>query len=147
MDANRLQRRRYGARIAAIGVTTGVLGGCLQTAPVVVTPQDQQSRVVYSCPNAKSIDVTKLSNGASAIVVVDGQTLQLNRDGTSTSGERYSNRIQTLTLYGGGATFETLGRTRYGPCTASGTGDPGDSGYVGGEAREAYRKSRQENTD
>jgi membrane-bound inhibitor of C-type lysozyme len=141
MDANRLQRRRYGARIAAIGVTTGLLGGCLQTAPVVVTPQDQQSRVVYNCPNAKSIDVTKLSNGASAIVVVDGQTLQLNRDGTSTSGERYSNRIQTLTLYGGSATFETLGRTRYGPCTA------GEDGAPGADAREFNRRTKQENTD
>lgn len=141
MDANGLWMRRHGARIAAIGVTTGLLGGCLQTAPVVVTPQDQQSRVVYGCPNAKSIDVTRLSNGASAIVVVDGQTVQLNRDGTSTSAERYSNRIQTLTLYGGSASFETLGRTRYGPCTAS------EYGYPGGDARENNRRTKQENSD
>lgn len=126
---------------AAIGVASVLLGGCLQTAPVVVTPQDQQSRVVYSCPNAKSIDVTRLSNGTSAIVVVDGQTIQLNRDGSSTAAERYTNRIQTLTVYGGSATFETLGRTRYGPCTGSEYGAPG------ADSRENNRRTKQENSD
>lgn len=128
MDASGWQYRLDGVRIAAIGGVLGLLGGCLQTAPVVVTPQEQQSRVVYSCPNAKSIDVTRVSNGASAIVVVDGQTLQLNRDGSSTSAERYTNRIQTLTIYGGSATFESLGRTSYGPCTGSGSGASSEDG-------------------
>lgn len=141
MDANGLQKRWGSLRVAAIGAVSGLLGGCLQTAPVVVTPQDQQSRVVYSCPNAKSIDVTRLSNGASAIVVVDGQTIQLNRDGSSTTSERYTNRVQTLTVYGGSATFETLGRTRYGPCTGS------EYGYPGGDARERNRRTKQENSD
>lgn len=93
MDANGLWMRRHGARIAAIGVTTGLLGGCLQTAPVVVTPQDQQSRVVYGRPNAKSIDVTRLSNGASVIVVVDGQTA------SPTETARVPRRSVTATAY------------------------------------------------
>jgi hypothetical protein len=141
MNVNGLLKQARGARATIAAVSALVLGGCLQSAPVVVTPQEQQSRVVYSCPDGKSIDVTRLSNGASAIVLVDGQTVQLNRDAASTSAERYTNRIQTLTVYGGSATYETLGLTRRGPCTASEYGGPG------GEGRESNRRTKQENTD
>lgn len=136
------RRGRRGA-VRAMGAVAVVLtmGGCLQTAPVVVTPQEQQSRVVYNCPNARTLDVTRIGNGASAIVVVDGTTLQLSRDTSTTSGERYTNRLQTLTLYGGSASFETLGRTKYGPCTA------GEYGVPGGEGREGSRANKMENTD
>jgi membrane-bound inhibitor of C-type lysozyme len=125
-------------RLAAVVAAAGAAGGCLQTAPVVVTPQEQQSRTVYNCPDAKTIDVTRLNDG-SAIVVVDGNTLQLARDTSNSSVERYGNRLQTLTLYGGSATFETLGRTRYGPCS-------GGEAYDGG-ARRSNRAVKQDNTD
>jgi len=94
-----------------------VISGCLQTTPVVVTPQDQAARVVYSCPNGKSLDVTRVQNNASALVVVDGKTIQLPRDTATTSSERYTNRLQTLNVFGNSASFEALGQATYGPCT------------------------------
>ena len=94
--------------------------------------------VLAHARDAKTIDVTRLNDG-SAIVVVDGNTLQLARDTSNSSVERYGNRLQTLTLYGGSATFETLGRTRYGPCS-------GGEAYDGG-ARRSNRAVKQDNTD
>lgn len=102
------------------------ISGCLQTAPVVVTPQDQAARLVYSCPNGKSLDATRVQNNASALIVVDGKTIQLPRDTATTSSERYTNRLQTLNLFGNSASFETLGQATYGPCTiGSAPGAPG----------------------
>ncbi len=103
--------------MGAAVVAVGLLSACLQTAPVVVTPQDQAARRVYTCPNGKTLDVTRIQGKASALVTVDGQTMQLPRETASTSAERYTNRLQTLTLFGDGATFESLGRAAYGPCT------------------------------
>lgn len=94
-----------------------VLSGCLQTAPVVVTPQDQAARLWYHCPNGKTLDVTRVQGSASALVVVDGRTLQLSRDPAMTTAERYTNRIQTLTLYGTSASLDSLGQASYGPCS------------------------------
>jgi len=107
-----LRSSRIGALSAA-----ALLGGCLQTAPVVVTPQDQAARLFYSCPNARTLDVTRVQGNTSALVVVDGRTIQLPRDSSMTSGERYTNRVQTLTLFGNSATFDNLGHSTYGPCT------------------------------
>ena len=115
------------SRIGALLAISAALGGCLQTAPVVVTPQDQAARLFYTCPNAATLDVTRVQGGASALVVVDGRTIQLPRDTAMTSGERYTNRIQTLTLFGNSATFDNLGRTTYGPCTLGAS--PGVPGY------------------
>lgn len=95
------------------------LGGCLQTAPVVVTPQDQAARVLFTCANGRTLDVTRVQGSASVLVVADGRTLQLPRDTSVTTSERYTNRLQTLTLFGSSASFETLGQSSYGPCTAS----------------------------
>ena len=104
------------------------LGGCLQTAPVVVTPQDQAARVLFTCANGRTLDVTRVQGNASALVVADGRTLQLPRDTSVTTAERYTNRLQTLTLYGSSASFETLGQSSYGPCTASAGGYYDDQG-------------------
>ena len=104
------------------------LGGCLQTAPVVVTPQDQAARVLFTCANGRTLDVTRVQGNASALVVADGRTLQLPRDTSVTTAERYTNRLQTLTLYGASASFETLGQSSYGPCTASAGGYYDDQG-------------------
>jgi hypothetical protein len=113
------------------------LGGCLQTAPVVVTPQDQAARLLFTCANGRTLDVTRVQGSASALVVVDGRTLQLPRDTSLTTAERYTNRLQTLTLYGSSASFETLGQSSYGPCTVSGGG-----GYYDdqGQPRPARRR-------
>ena len=112
---------RYSALLAA-----AVLGGCLQTAPVVVTPQDQAARLFYNCPNGRTLDVTRVRGNTSVLVVVDGKTLQLPRDAAMTSAERYSNRVQTLTLFGNSATFESFGQPRHSPCTAAGVPDSTD---------------------
>jgi hypothetical protein len=120
-----MSRRR--SRVSGMGAAitaVGLLSGCLQTAPVVVTPQDQAARRIYTCPNSKTLDVTRIQGNASVLVTVDGRTIQLPRDTASTSAERYTNRLQTLTLFGDGATFESLGRPAYGPCT-SGAGQAG----------------------
>jgi hypothetical protein len=101
------------------------LGGCLQTAPVVVvTPQDQAARLLYNCPNGKTLDVTRVQGNTAALVVVDGKTLRLPRDGAMTTAERYSNRLQTLTLYGSSAAFESLGHANYSPCMAGASTPP-----------------------
>ena len=98
---------------------TLMLAGCLQTAPVVVvTPQDQATRLFYNCPNGRTLDVTRVQGSGAALVVIDGKTLQLPRDATATSAERYTNRLQTLTLYGTSASFESLGQASSGPCMA-----------------------------
>jgi hypothetical protein len=108
---------RSGAAAAAVVV----IGGCQTTAPVVVvTPQDQAGRLIYTCANGRTLDVTRVQGNASALVVVDGKTIQLSRDGSITNAERYTNRVQTLTLYGTSATLDTLGRSSSGPCTIAG---------------------------
>jgi hypothetical protein len=118
---------RWGQRVSCFGAAV-LLSGCLQTAPVVVTPQDQAARLVYSCPNGKSLDVTRVQSNTSALVVVDGKTIQLPRDTATTASERYTNRLQTLTLFGNGASFETLGQATYGPCTVGAApGVPGST--------------------
>ena len=105
----------------SIGVLTliaAALGGCAASAPVVITDAEQSARLVFTCPNAKTFEVTRAQSDQLAIVVVDGKTLQLPRV-ASASGERYSNRLQTLQIFGNSATFESLGQATYGPCTAS----------------------------
>jgi hypothetical protein len=100
---------------------SAMVSGCLQTAPVVVvTPQDQAARLVYTCSNGKILDVTRVQGNSSALVVIDGRTVQLPRDTATTSAERYTNRIQTLTLFGSSASLVALGRVTYGPCTIGG---------------------------
>lgn len=95
-----------------------VIGGCQTTAPVVVvTPQDQAGRLIYTCASGRTLDVTRVQGNASALVVIDGKTIQLPRDGAVTNAERYTNRVQTLTLYGTSATLDVLGRSTSGPCT------------------------------
>jgi len=103
--------------MGAVVAAMGLLSACLQTSPVVVTPQDQASRRFYTCPNNNTLDVTRVQANASVLVTVDGRTIQLPRETASTSAERYTNRLQTLTLFCNGATFESLGRPAYGPCT------------------------------
>jgi hypothetical protein len=118
------------------------LGGCLQTAPVVVTPQDQAARLLFTCANGRTLDVTRVQGSASALVVVDGRTLQLPRDTSLTTAERYTNRLQTLTLYGSSASFETLGQSSYGPCTVSGGG-----GYYDDQGQPLPARRRRESSD
>lgn len=101
----------------AVAIAT-VIGGCQTTAPVVVvTPQDQAGRLIYTCASGRTLDVTRVQGSASALVVIDGKTIQLPRDGAVTNAERYTNRVQTLTLYGTSATLDILGRSSSGPCT------------------------------
>ena len=120
--------------------TALVLGGCLQTphAPgpgmqnrqvVVVTPQDQAARLYYSCPNGRSLDVTRVQGNTAVLLVVDGKTLRLARDTAATTAERYSNRVQTLTLFGSSASFDVMGQSNSGPCTlgAAPVGAPGSA--------------------
>ncbi len=119
----------------SVVATVGLLSGCLQTAPVVVTPQDQAARLVYACPSNKILDVTRVQGNRSALVTVDGRTIQLHRVDSGSSSERYSNRLQTLTLFGNSATLETLGKASYGPCVA-GTVPPQPGAVVEPPARE-----------
>lgn len=84
---------------------------------VVVTPQEQAGRWIYSCANGSTLDVTRIQGNTSALVVVGGKTIQLRRDATVTNAERYTNQAQTLTLYGTSATLDTLGRSTSGPCS------------------------------
>ena len=104
--------------VALAVLTASVLGGCAAPAPVVITDAEQAARMVFTCPNAKTLEVTRAQGGQTAIVVVDGRTLQLPRD-ASAPAERYTNRLQTLNIYGNSATFESLGQATYGPCTGS----------------------------
>lgn len=115
-------------RISTSLATALVLGGCLQTPHmpgpgrqtsqvVVVTPQDQAARLYYSCPNGRSLDVTRVQGNTAALLVVDGKTLRLPRDTAATTAERYTNRIQTLTLFGTSASFDVMGQSNSGPCT------------------------------
>lgn len=128
MNARACRTTSRGACTAALIAVAVTTSGCLQTAPVVVTPQDQAARLVYSCPNGRSLDVTRVQNSASALVVVEGKTIQLPRDTATTASERYTNRLQTLTLYGNSASFETLGQSSTGPCTiGSAPGVPGST--------------------
>lgn len=109
-------------RAGAVVAAAILVSGCQTTAPVVVvTPQDQAGRLIYSCASGRTLDVTRVQGSASALVVVDGKTIHLPRDGTVTTAERYTNRVQTLTLYGTSATLDTLGRSSSGPCTIAGT--------------------------
>lgn len=123
-------------RLAVAGGMGAMLGGCLQTAPVVVTPQEQASRIVYSCPGGRTLDVTRIRDQRSVILVVDGSTLQLNRDTSYASAERYTNRLQTLTLFNNGASYESVGRGSYGPCTEGGGSDE-RSGRNRGRSRDS----------
>lgn len=127
------------ARAVAVGAVALLLSGCPATSPVVITPQEQASRVVYTCPNAKTLDVTRIQGQSSAIVVVDGTTLQLSRDTAHKSAERYTNRIQTLTLFGNSATFDAVGRAAYGPCVVQGAS--------GGEGEDGPRRPRSRTRD
>jgi membrane-bound inhibitor of C-type lysozyme len=127
-------------RITVAGVSTVLLGACLQTAPVVVTPQDQAARLLYSCPNGKSLDVTRVQSNSAALVVLDGKTVNLPRDTATTASERYTNRLQTLTLYGNSASFDTLGQATVGPCTiGSAPGVPGSTPEQGRGSRSRDR--------
>lgn len=114
----------HGASLAkfsgAAALSAVALGGCLQTAPVVVTPQDQAARLIYTCPNGRTLDVTRVQGNSSALLTVDGKTIQLPRDATLTSGERYTNRVQILTLFGNSASYQAIGQPLYGPCTIGG---------------------------
>ena len=92
-----------------------IVGGC--AAPGVVTEAEQAERLAFVCPNGRNVAVTRVNAGQMAIVVVDGQALQLPR--VSVPGERYSNRIQTLNIYGEQVTFESLGQAASGPCSLS----------------------------
>jgi len=132
------RRRSRTSQMGAVVAAVGLLSGCLQTAPVVVTPQDQADRRVYSCPNNKTLDVTRVQANASVLVTVDGRTIQLPRDTASASAERYTNRLQTLTLFGNGATFESLGKPAYGPCTL-GAGQAGSGEETQQEAIDRRR--------
>ena len=127
MNSTRLQTVACGCR-SGVFLVAAVLTGCLQTAPVVVTPQDQAARILFTCANGRTLDVTRVQGNASALVVVDGRTLQLPRDTSVMTAERYTNRLQALTLYGSSASFETLGQSSYGPCTASAGGYYDDQG-------------------
>jgi len=142
MASERWIRTETLLRLAVAGGMGVTLAGCLQTAPVVVTPQEQASRIVYSCPGGRMFDVTRIRDQGSVILVVDGNTLQLNRDASYTAAERYTNRIQTLTLFGNSATYDSIGRASYGPCTiGSVTGGPGD-GRDGTPTGREQRQSR-----
>lgn len=137
-------RRGWRTSRAAAGLVcaAAMSSGCLQTAPVVVTPQEQASRIVYDCPGGKTLDVTRLQNQSSVVLVVDGNTLRLPRDTGYAAAERYTNRLQTLTLFNNGASYEAIGRSAYGPC-AIGQAD----GHVGGDARDRARRNKMENSD
>ncbi len=115
------------ARMSGAAALSAIaLGGCLQTAPVIVTPQDQAARLIYTCPNGRTLDVTRVQGNTSALLTVDGRTIQLSRDATLSSGERYTNRVQILTLYGNSASYQALGQPLYGPCNmGSAPGVPG----------------------
>lgn len=129
-------------RISASLATAVILTGCLQTPHtqipqmqnpqvVVVTPQDQAARLLYNCPNGRTLDVTRVQGSTAALVVIDGKTLRLTRDAAATSAERYTNRLQTLTLFGTSASFESLGQASSGPCMAGVPGAvPGAPGTV-----------------
>ena len=123
-------------RISTSLATAVILTGCLQTPHtqipqmqnpqvVVVTPQDQAARLLYNCPNGRTLNVTRVQGSTAALVVVDGKTLRLTRDAAATSAERYTNRLQTLTLFGTSASFESLGQASSGPCMAGVPGAPG----------------------
>lgn len=126
----------------ATAVTVVILTGCLQTPHtqipqmqnpqvVVVTPQDQAARLLYNCPNGRTLDVTRVQGSTAALVVIDGKTLRLTRDAAATSAERYTNRLQTLTMFGTSASFESLGQASSGPCVAGVPGAvPGAPGTV-----------------
>jgi membrane-bound inhibitor of C-type lysozyme len=133
-------------RISASLATVVALAGCLQTphtqSPrmqnsqvVVVTPQDQAARLYYSCPNGRSLDVTRVQGNSAALLVVDGKTLRLPRDTAATTAERYTNRMQTLTLFGTSASFDVMGQSNSGPCTigAVPAGVPGAASQSSGE--------------
>lgn len=132
------KRTNKASGMGAVVAAVGLLSGCLQTAPVVVTPQDQAARRVFTCPNSKTLDVTRVQGNASVLVTVDGRQIQLPRDTATTSAERYTNRLQTLTLFGNGATFESLGKPAYGPCTL-GAGQAGGDEETERERRDARR--------
>lgn len=126
------QSVHHGFRIIAslptVLVAVVVLAGCQTTQGplltgsqvVVVTPQDQAARLIYTCPNGRTLDITRVQGNTSALVVIDGKTIQLPRDSATTNAERYSNRIQTLTLFGTSASLDVLGRSSSGPCTIGG---------------------------
>ncbi len=116
-------------RISTSLATAVILTGCLQTPHtqipqmqnpqvVVVTPQDQAARLLYNCPNGRTLNVTRVQGSTAALVVIDGKTLRLTRDAAATSAERYTDRLQTLTLFGTSASFESLGQASSGPCMA-----------------------------
>ncbi len=128
MKPTNFRSTRFYLRISTSLATMAILAGCLQTphtpgpqilSPqvVVVTPQDQAARLYYSCPNGRALDVTRVQGNTAVLLVVDGKTLRLPRDTAATTAERYSNRIQTLTLFGTSASFDVMGQSNSGPCT------------------------------
>lgn len=138
MKSTRSDGAGHGVRICTSLATAAILAGCLQTphAPgpgrptsqvVVVTPQDQAARLFYSCPNGRSLEVTRVQGNTAVVLVVDGKTLHLPRDTAATTAERYGNRIQALTLFGSSASFDVMGQSNSGPCSigAAPTAAPG----------------------
>ena len=115
-----------GSGIIAALALASTLAGCASD-PVVVTSAEQAGKRIYACPNARTLEVTRAQGGQTALVVVDGRTLQLPRVTGDAQTERYSNRLQTLSLFGDSASFDSLGQGSYGPCSASpveGSGAP-----------------------
>jgi len=118
---------------AAVAAGIGIMaGGCLQAASVA--PSDQGPLIVYNCEGGRTFNVTRLRD--EVLVVVDGITQRLARDAAFRGGDRFTNRLQTLTLSRDGATYDWPGRPRYDRCTAN-------EGY----SKDINTRVKQENSD
>lgn len=124
MTSNHGMRAGVKLQFAMVLGMGAMLSGCLQTAPVAPTPQEQAGRAIYNCPGGRKLDVTRTTDDRSVLLVVDGNTLRLDRDMGYKKADRYTNRLQTLTIFNDGASYEVIGRTTYGPCVFEG-GDDG----------------------
>ncbi len=107
---------------SSVLLAIAVLGGCLQTVPVVERQHEYTVRQIYYCPYGKTLDVTRERGKSLVLVWVDDYALQMHRAASRGSGESYSNGYQTLTLFGNSAVYESTGQgtgqLRYGPCKA-----------------------------
>jgi len=102
---------------AAVAAGMGVVaGGCLQAASVA--PYEGGAPIVFNCEGGRSFNMTRLRD--EVLVVVDGITQRLMRDTAFKGAERFTNRLQTLTLSQDGATYDWPGRARYERCTNEG---------------------------
>lgn len=118
----RISARRVPVNLAFAPALCGLLliGGCgsTGTATTAQPGANQPELTSYLCPDRRALDVSRAVDGSFADVTWEKRTVRLSRSTATTSGERFTSALHTLTLEQGRATLHTVARPTVGPCGA-----------------------------